>query len=115
MNDRERLHVLRTSKMLASYDERQLSALLRFLDEACVAAGTVVAQEGRLCHQLVIVAAGVLEACRHGRPAKLGRGDAFGWEAMRDRGRHDATVRALSPAHLLVMSHEQFRAVEALN
>lgn len=114
MNNRERLHLLRGIKELAACDEKHVAALLPFMDEAFVPAGTVVAQEGRLCHQLVIVAAGELEACRQGRPASLRRGDAFGWDAMRERGHHDATVLALSPARLLVMSHEQFRAVEAL-
>lgn len=115
MSDHERLEVLRGIKELAACDEAQLRALLPFLDEVCVPPGTLVAQEGRFCHELVIVAAGELEACRRGRPSSLGRGDAFGWSAMRERGLHDATVRALSPAHLLVMSHEQFRAVDALS
>jgi len=33
---------------------------------------------------------------------------------MQDRGQNDATVEALSPAYVLVMSHQQFRAVEGL-
>jgi len=114
MNDRERIDLLRGIQELAGRDEGQLKALLPFLDEACVAAGTVLAQEGRLCHQLVIVATGELEECRRGRPVNRGRGAAFGWKAMRERGKCDATVRALSPAHLLLMSHEQFRAAEAV-
>jgi CRP-like cAMP-binding protein len=99
---------------LAGFDEARLRSLLPFIDEACIPAGSLVAQEGRLCHEFVIVAAGELETCRQGRPGSLGPGDAFGWSEMRDRHPHSATVRAVSPAHLLVMSHEQFRAADAL-
>jgi len=112
MSYRDRLAVLRAVRELASRDDAELSALTHFMDEASVPAGTVLAQEGRLCHQLLIVATGRLEACRRGRPVLLGPGETVGWDAMRDRGRHDATVVAISEAHLLVMSHEQFRAME---
>jgi CRP-like cAMP-binding protein len=91
-----------------------LESLAGFFDEVCVPAGTLVAQEGRLCHEFVVVAAGQLESCRHGRATRLGPGDALGWEAMRDRGRNLASVHTVSPSRLLVMSHEQFRAAEAL-
>ena len=91
-----------------------LESLVGFFDEVCVSPGTPVAQEGRLCHEFVVVATGQLESCRHGRATRLGPGDVLGWQAMRDRGRHLASVHAVSPAHLLVMSHEQFRAADAL-
>jgi CRP-like cAMP-binding protein len=115
MSNRERLAILHGVRDLAGCDDTQLLALAHFMDEACVPAGTMLAQEGRLCHELVIVASGTLEVCRRGRAASLGPGDVYGWEAMRNRSRHDATLRTLSPAHLLVMSHEQFRAVDGLS
>jgi CRP-like cAMP-binding protein len=114
MSDRERVAVLRAVRELASCDDAELSALAHFVDEARVPAGTVLAEEGRLCHELVIVAEGVLEARCRGVVVSLGPGDTLGWDAMRNRGRHEATVRTASPAHLLVMSHEQFRAAAAL-
>lgn len=91
-----------------------LESLAGSFDEVCVPAGTLVAQEGRLCHEFVVVATGELESCREGRATRLGPGDALGWQAMRDRGRHLASVHVVSPAHLLVMSHDQFRAADAL-
>ncbi len=108
----ERLAVLRAVRELARREDAELSALTHFMDEVSVPAGTVLAQEGHLCHQLLIVGAGTLEACRRGRPVLLGPGETVGWDAMRDRGRHDATVVAISDALLLVMSHDQFRAME---
>ena len=114
MSSRDRLEVLRATKELGGYSDPQLRRLLPYVDEACVPAGMVIAEAGRLCHQLVIVASGVLETCREGRSGRLGPGDAFGWSAMRDRGVYNATVQSVSDARLLVMSHGQFRAAEAL-
>ena len=112
MSNSERLDVLRATKELGGRTDSELRRLLPFLDEVSIPAGTVIADVGRLCHQLVIVASGMLETCRNGRSGRLRRGDAFGWNEMRDRAAYDATVLSISPASLLVMSHEQFRAAE---
>jgi CRP-like cAMP-binding protein len=114
MSDRDRLRILRMTKELDGCSDAQLTALLPFIDELVVPAGTRLAQEGRLCQQLLIVAAGELETCRQGRVRKLQPGDTFGWTAMYERGWHDATVTAASSAQLLVMGHGQFRAVKAV-
>jgi CRP-like cAMP-binding protein len=114
MSHRERQAILRQVAALSRLDDASLSSLLPFFDEVCVAGGIVLAREGRLSHEFVVVAGGELELCHRGRASRLGPGDAFGWEAMRRRGQNDATVTTISPAHLLVMSHAQFRAVEAL-
>ena len=114
MTQKERFRIMRGSKEFGRYGDKQLRALLRFIDEVSVPAGAELAREGRLCNQLVVVADGELETCSQGRPGKLGPGDSFGWTAMRRRGFHDATVLAASGARLLVMSHKQFRAVAAL-
>jgi CRP-like cAMP-binding protein len=79
-----------------------------------VAAGTLVAGEGRLAHQFLIVAEGVLDTCRHGVRGKLERGDSFGWTAMYEQAWDEATVTALSSSRLLVMGHAQFRAAKAI-
>lgn len=85
-----------------------------FFDEVSVPRGMVIAEEGRLCHEFVVVAAGELEVCRKGRATRLGPGGSFGWSAIQERAHYNATVVATSPARLLVMSHAQFRAAEAL-
>jgi len=114
MSNRERLEVLRSVDMLSGVDDAMLAALLPFFDEVSVPAGTVVAREGGLCHELVIVAGGELEVCRRGRASRLGIGGVFGWNEMRERGRHDAMVVTVAPSHLLVMGHAQFRAASAV-
>jgi hypothetical protein len=114
MTDRERLGVLRGVVELAAVPEVALRSLAPFFDEVCVPAGVVLAQEGRLGHEFFVVAAGEVDVCRRGRATGLRPGESFGWRAMRERGRHDATAVTMSPACLLVMSHAQFRAAEAL-
>jgi CRP-like cAMP-binding protein len=114
MTQRERLEVLRGVTQFAGCGDDRLRSLTQFVDEVWVPAGTTLAEPGRLCHELVIVASGELETCRSGRAGRLGPGDTFGWKAMQERGTNDATLCALSPAHLLVMSHQQFQAAAAL-
>jgi len=112
MTGRERLGVLRGVVELAGVSDAELRSLLPFFDEVCVPAGMVLAREGRLGHELFVVAAGEVEVCRQGRAAGLRPGGSFGWTAMRARGAYDATAVTVSPACLLVMSHAQFRAAE---
>lgn len=114
MSDNDRLRVLRATREFAGLSDAELRGLLPFFDEQCVAAGTRLADEGRLCHQFVIVASGFLQTCRDGTPGKLGPGETFGWDAMRSRGKNDGTLLAAGPAHVLVMGHGQFRAAEAV-
>jgi CRP-like cAMP-binding protein len=114
MNDRERLRVLRATREFAGLGDAKLRTLLPYIDELCVDAGSRVSEEGRLCHQFVIVVSGMLETCRRGRSGRLGPGETFGWDAMRARGLNDGTVVATSAASLLVMGHAQFRAAEGL-
>lgn len=114
MSYQDRLRVLHCTKELGRVSESQLRGLLRFLDEIVVPAGTNLAFEGRLCHQFFIVAGGELETCRQASRGKLGVGDTVGWKAMHEQGWNEATVMATAATRLLVMGHDQFRAVRAL-
>ena len=114
MIDRTRLDVLRETREFAECSAEKLRRIAMFMDEACLPAGTVLAEQGALCHEFVIVVSGLLETCRSGRAGLIGPGDTFGWGAMRDRGVNDASVRALSSTRVLVMSHQQFGAAAAL-
>ncbi len=64
MSNRERIRILRSTKELARFSESQLRGLASYVDEQSVGAGSQLAAEGRLCHQLLIVASGRLETCR---------------------------------------------------
>ncbi len=104
------MRVLRGVAEFARCSDHDLSFLATCVDEVCVPAGILVAEQGRLCHEFVVVAGGELESCR-GR--RLGPGDTLGWDAMTHRAAHDSTVRSLTPSHLLVMSHRQFQNAAA--
>ena len=112
MNDR--LADLRNSRDLAGCGDRELRGLLPYVDEVRLAPREVVAWQGEPCAQYVIVAEGLAEAVSgHGRRV-LEAGDTAGWAAMWERSVNEATVRVLTGARLLVMSHAQFRAVRAI-
>jgi len=92
----------------------RLESLLPYFDEVVARPRDQLAVEGRLCHQFFVVLGGRLETCRGGVRGDLVPGQGFGWAAMRDRGLNEASVRAVEDARLLVMSHEQFRAADAM-
>jgi signal-transduction protein with cAMP-binding, CBS, and nucleotidyltransferase domain len=92
-----------------------LRDLRAYFDEARVRAGEMIAREGELCHQLVVVIQGELTSARCGQEVILRTGDSYGWQAMDERGFNNATIVARTDALLLVMGHAQFRAVAALS
>jgi CRP-like cAMP-binding protein len=105
-----RFAALRAVGELAGCSDAEISSLLRYTDEVDVPAGTVVAERERLCSAFVVVLEGSLQsAC-----VQLGPGNSVGWDAMWERAANSATVVAESDARLLVMSHDQFRAVKGL-
>ena len=107
---RARFAALRSAAELALCSDAEIWSLLTHADEVRLFAGDVVAQEGRYCNELVIVMEGTL--CSG--PKLVGPGQAVGWRAMWERSTNPATVTAETDARLLVMSHDQFRAVKAL-
>jgi CRP-like cAMP-binding protein len=47
-------------------------------------------------------------------PHLVGPGETFGWNEMWERSTNPSTVTAETDTRLLVMSHDQFRAVKAV-
>ena len=110
-----RIEALRAAPELASYADRDLNRLLPYFDEVTVPAGSVVAREGERCSEFVVVLNGRLHTeggCAHTRTLRAG--DSLGWAAMWERSPNDATAFVDTEAHLLVMSHAQFRAIKAI-
>jgi CRP-like cAMP-binding protein len=107
---RERFAALRAVAALELCTDSEIWSLLTHTDEVRLFAGDGIAQEGLYCNELVIVMEGTLCSGAH----LVGPGDTIGWEAMWDRSTNPATVTAETDARLLVMSHDQFRAVKAL-
>jgi len=109
MKAEERVRLLRAVPELAG-----LRDAARHFDEVRVAAGEMLAEEGGLCHQYLVVAEGTLRTQQRGQTGELGPGDSFGFSAMQSRDVNPAGVVALTEARVLVMSHAQFRAAEPL-
>lgn len=109
-----RFAALRAVRELASCSDREIWSLLRYADEVRPVAGDRVAEEGRPATEFVVVVDGTLQAASHGCSQLLRPGEGFGWDAMWERSPNRATVTVEAQARLLVMSHEQFRAVKAL-
>jgi CRP-like cAMP-binding protein len=115
MNRRSRrFAALRATKELGSCSDQELQSLLGYADEVKVAAGTPVAQEGRYCTEFVVVMEGTLSAGTNGSHRRLTTGDSYGWRPMWERSVNDTTLVAETDARLLVMGHEQFRAVKGI-
>jgi CRP-like cAMP-binding protein len=105
-----RFAALRAVRELAGCSDGEISSLLRYSDEVDVSAGAVVAEQAHLATTFVVVMEGSLRA----GSCSLRPGDSFGWNAMWERTANPASVVADSRARLLVMSHDQFRAVKGL-
>jgi CRP-like cAMP-binding protein len=105
-----RFAALRAVAELASCSDSAVRSLLAYADEVKVFAGDRVAQQGRYCTELAVVVEGIL--C--GGSRLVGPGETVGWSEMWDRSTNPSTVAAETDARLLVMSHDQFRAVKAL-
>jgi len=109
-SQRDRFATLRSVAELEPCTDSEIWSLLTRADEVRLFAGDGVAQEGRYCNELVIVMEGALCSGRQ----LVGPGETVGWSEMLERSTNRATVTAETDARLLVMSHDQFRAVKAL-
>jgi CRP-like cAMP-binding protein len=106
-----RLDALRAVRELAACSDRDISSLLRYTDEVKVERGELMAERGRQCAAFVVVMEGRLRSdC-----GPLSPGDSHGWNEMWERAPNHATVVAETDARILVVSHEQFRAVKGLS
>ena len=109
-----RFAALRATKDLVACTDEELRSLLRHADEVSVPAGTPVTQAGLYCTEFVVVMEGTLCAGSNGNHRRLTAGDSYGWRPMWERSVNDATLVAETDARLLVMGHEQFRAVKGI-
>jgi len=106
----ERFVALRGVAELAPCSDAEIWSLLTYADEVRLSVGDTVAEEGRYCTELVVVIEGTLCAKRQ----VVGPGETVGWGAMWERSTNPVAVKAETDARVLVMSHDQFRAVKAL-
>jgi len=91
-----------------------LELIAQQTDELDVPAGKVLAREGEIGQEFFVIETGTAEVTRAGETVgTLGPGDFFGEMALLEEERRTATVTALSPMTLIVMTRSSFRALDA--
>ena len=104
---------LRDVPFFKGLSKRELATIAQQIDEVDVEAGAVIAREGDFGHEFFVIIDGTAEVLRGDAPiAELGPGEFFGEMALLDEERRTATVKAISPMRLLVMTRSSFRSVD---
>jgi CRP/FNR family cyclic AMP-dependent transcriptional regulator len=104
---------LKDVPFFSGLSKRELATVAQLTDEVDVEAGAVLARQGDFGQEFFVITDGTAEVLRGDEPiAELGPGEFFGEMALIDEERRTATVRALSPMKLLVMSRNSFRTID---
>jgi len=93
--------------------KKELEVIARHADEVDVPAGKVLTRQGDLGDEFFVIEAGSAEVSRDGeRVNELGPGDFFGEMALLEADRRNATVTAMTPMELIVMTRASFRSID---
>jgi CRP/FNR family transcriptional regulator, cyclic AMP receptor protein len=104
---------LKDVPFFSGLSKRELATVAQLTDDIDVEAGAVLAREGDFGQEFFVIIDGTAEVLRGDEPiAELGPGEFFGEIALIEEERRIATVRALSPMKLLVMSRNSFRTID---
>jgi CRP-like cAMP-binding protein len=106
----ERIDLLRSVALFRGCSDGELAKLDRLLDDVEVPVGEILIKQGaRGASESFVIVAGEAEVLIDDRRVStVGPGDFFGEMAMLDLQPRTATVRALTPMHLLVISPATF-------
>ena len=89
--------------------KRELAAIAAIADQVELPEGRVLAREGELGREFVVLADGPVEVKKGGqRLATLGAGDFFGEIALVSNVARTATVKTVSPVRALVVTGRDF-------
>lgn len=103
----EKVIILRTVSIFANVPDYLLADIAERLDEIEVEPGHRLIAEGEMGDTLFIIIEGRFRVTRGGRElADLGSGGVFGELALLDPEPRSASVEALAPGRLFVLSHE---------
>jgi CRP-like cAMP-binding protein len=104
--------LLRGVWLFESCSRAELTTLARTTTSVGVPTGKVLAREGEIGREFFVVVTGRVEAARSGtHVASLGPGEFFGEMALLDRQPRSATVTAVEPSELLVLTRPEFIGV----
>ncbi len=104
---------LKDVPFFSKLSKRELATVAQLTDEVDVELGQVLAREGDFGHEFFVIIDGTAEVLRaDAAVAELGPGEFFGEMALLAEDRRVATVRAISPMKVLVMTRQSFRDVD---
>ena len=108
----EKIELLRRIPLFAECTKAELIEVALSADEREARAGEVLTKQGERGREFFIVVEGAVAVSRSARKvADLGPGDWFGEIAILTYKPRTATVTAVSPVRLLVISDRSFRGV----
>jgi len=103
---------LRSIPLFSGLGKKELRAVASHADEVDVPEGKHLVCEGERPAEFFAIEEGEVEVRRGDEVlARLGPGDFFGETALIDRGVRNATVTAVAPSTLMVMTPPEFRAM----
>jgi CRP-like cAMP-binding protein len=93
--------------------KRELDAVAREVDELDFPAGRELTRQGEFGHEFFVIVDGTAEVLLDDAViAQMGPGDFFGELALLEEERRTATVRTTSPLRALIMTRQDFRAMD---
>jgi len=103
---------LRSVPGLAGTSDKELVRLLPYVDEAELAAGHVLMEEGKPGREAFVIVEGEAEVALQGSVVtRLGPGELIGEMALLDHSPRSATVTAATPMRVLVLDPVGFRSI----
>ncbi len=101
--------------LFAQLDALDIAAIMRFLRSQAVEDGAIVVHQHEPAQSMYFIATGAVELELAERRVRLDQGQFFGEIAILRQGRRTATVRALEPTRLLVLTREDFSVLMEQN
>ena len=100
--------------LFSDCSKHELDRLARRTTDIVLEAGQPIIKEGRTGFEFFVIVEGTAEVTRRGkRITELGPGDFFGELALLDNAPRDATVAALTPMEVIVLTRSEFNAALA--
>lgn len=99
-------------RVLCLCDAKEISTIARMAENRTVAPGEILTEQGKQAREFMIIMSGEAMVERDGEQlAALGEGDFFGEMAVLSGGHRTATVTAITPMELEVISRRDFLSV----
>lgn len=107
-----KLDHLRAVSLFRNCSHRQLEHVAAIVDEVDIEAGRTLCREGDSAHEAFVVVSGEASVSIDGHEVQhVGPGEIVGEVSLIDKGPRTATVVAVTPMHLLVVSGQRFEGL----